>query len=200
MYLDIETIPANKNQTEILQVLHQIKLAENKSDKSFETVVAESALSGAFGQIFCIGLAIDEGETQILQTNEKQMLTEFWEIAKNIDLFVGFNILDFDLRFIWQRSVINRVRPSIDIKFERFRNKPIYDIMYEWSHWSGGTGSRIGLDGLARALNIPSSKTDGISGKTVLKAYKSGRFKDICDYCARDVEVTRAVYKKLIFE
>lgn len=188
LFLDIESIPSTEPNPAIAN-----------PNKSPEDLANESALSGTFGQIFCIGYAENDKPTQMLCADEKTMLTDFWQLAKNVDLFVGFNILDFDLRFIWQRSVIHQIKPTVDLTFTRGSNNPIYDIMYEWSHWSGGIGSRIGLDGLAQAFGIPSSKNGGITGRTVYKAYKEGRHKEICDYCARDVDVTRAVYKKLSF-
>lgn len=199
MYLDIETIPADESQHDTLKLIHDKKIAEGRTIKTFDEVVADSGLSGAFGRIFCICFAINDKEVQVLQENEKDMLVKFWELAKEVDIFVGFNILDFDLRFIWQRSVIHQIKPTIDLSFKRYSSEPIYDIMYEWSRWSGGVGSRIGLDGLARAFGIPSSKDGEITGRTVFKAFKEGKYKEICDYCTADVEVTRSLYKKLTF-
>lgn len=200
LFLDIETIPADTDKHDVIKKLHEKKVADGRSEKTFEDVIGETSMNGAFGRIFCICFAIDDEPVKILCADEKSMLIEFWNIAKKIDLFVGFNILDFDLRFIWQRSIIHQIKPSINIPFVRNTNKPIYDIMYEWSHWSGGVGSRIGLDGLAQAFGIPSSKNGEVTGKTVYKAYKAGKHKEICDYCVKDVEVTREVYKKINFE
>lgn len=199
MYLDIETIPADKDQHELIKNLHEKKTADKKTDKTVEDVIAETSMSGAFGRIFCICYAIDEEPVQTLCATEEEMLSKFWDLAKDIDLFVGFNIIDFDLRFIWQRSIVHKIKPSLNLTFTRFSGHPIYDIMYEWSHWSGGIGSRIGLDGLAQALGIPSSKGGEVTGRTVYKAYKAGKLKEICEYCVKDVDVTRQVYKRLIF-
>jgi len=58
-------------------------------------------------------------------------LQDFWAVAKDIDLFIGFNILNFDLRFIYQRSIILGVRPSIDLPFVRYKKAPIFDVMQE---------------------------------------------------------------------
>lgn len=199
MYLDIETVPADSDKHAILQALHEKKLKEGHTTKTFEEVIEDTGLNGAFGRICCISYAINDSPVQTLCSTEISMLRDFWALAKEIDLFVGFNILDFDLRFIWQRSVIHQIKPPREIDFSRHKSSPIYDIMYEWSRWSGGVGSRVGLDALARALDLPSPKEGPITGRTVAKAYLQGRLPEICEYCERDVTVTRLVYKRITF-
>jgi len=105
--------------------------------------------------------------------------------------------MDFDLRFIYQRSIILGVKPTKELGFARYRNSPIYDVMYEWSKWS--TQSKISLDTLAKALGIPSSKGGEVEGKNVFKAYEEGKIDLICKYCEADVEVTRKIYHKMTF-
>jgi hypothetical protein len=68
--------------------------------------------------------------------------------------------------------------------------------MKEWVKWSNNTA---GLEHLALALGIPTPK-DGIDGSQVWDFYKAGKTNEILEYCKRDVETTRAVYKKMIFE
>jgi len=102
------------------------------------------------------------------------------------------------LRFIYQRSVILGVKPSKDLNFARYRNFPIYDIMCEWSKWN--LQNKISLHALSKVLGIPSPKEGEIEGKDVAKAYQDGRIKEICQYCEKDVETTRKIYKKMIFE
>ena len=134
---------------------------------------------------------------QRLSGDEKEILTKFWEAARGAELFVGFNVMDFDLRFIYQRSVIMGVKPTQQLNFAKFRSNPIYDVMHEWSRWSNL--GRTSLHGLAKALGLPSSKEGDIEGKDVAKAYAQGRLKEICRYCEKDVELTRQIYKKMTF-
>jgi predicted PolB exonuclease-like 3'-5' exonuclease len=68
--------------------------------------------------------------------------------------------------------------------------------MKEWVKWSN---SSVGLEYLALALGIPSPK-DGIDGSQVAEFHKKGKDKEICEYCQRDVQTTRDVYRKMIFE
>jgi predicted PolB exonuclease-like 3'-5' exonuclease len=110
-------------------------------------------------------------------------------------LFVGHNILDFDLRFMYQRSVIHQIRPSRELPFGRFHNDPIFDTMHEWSRWGRES---ISLDRLSRALSIPSPK-ENVDGAKVYPYYRAGRLEEICDYCKRDVDSVRQVYRRLTF-
>ena len=110
--------------------------------------------------------------------------------------FIGHNVMDFDLRFIYQRSIIHRVKPAYELNFARYRNYPIYDTMKEWVKWSN---SAVGLEKIALALGIPTPK-DGIDGSQVYEFYKQGKANDILEYCKRDVEATRSVFKRMNFE
>jgi predicted PolB exonuclease-like 3'-5' exonuclease len=126
------------------------------------------------------------------------MLAKFWDLANDVYLFIGHNIIDFDMRFIVQRSVVNGVRPSWDerdLSFARYRSAPMFDTMREWTKWSM---NNVGLEHLALALGIPSPK-DGIDGSQVYDFWKKGKVKEILEYCKRDVETTREVYKKIAF-
>lgn len=200
LYLDIETLPAGEEAREILKMLHDKKKKKKNDMEDFEQYLLGTTFDGSFGRILCIGYAINDEPTEVLyfDGDEKKMLEEFWNIAADANLFIGHNIIDFDMRFIFQRSVINGIKPSWDdrdLSFARYRSYPMFDTMREWTKWSM---NNIGLEHLALALGIPSPK-DGIDGSQVYKFYQEGKVKEICDYCQRDVETTREVYKRIAF-
>jgi hypothetical protein len=200
LYLDIETLPAPNDKHETLKFLHEKAIEKNKkAKKDFEQYLLKTSFDGAFGRILCIGYAINDEQTEVIYEdgNEKRMLEKFWEIADKSDLFIGHNVMDFDLRFVYQRSIINKVKPSKNLSFARYRNYPIYDTMKEWAKWSFDVS--IGLESLALALGIPTPK-DGIDGSRVFDFYKAGKTEEILEYCKRDVDTTRTVYKRMIFE
>lgn len=216
LYLDIETLPAGEGSREALRFLHAKKMAKKKKDGAEETADFEQYLlgtsfDGSFGRILCIAYAINDQPTECIcnDGDEKKTLEKFWEIVKSISLparnpqwpdygvqFIGHNVMDFDLRFIYQRSIVNKVKPAYELNFARYRNYPIYDTMKEWVKWSNGN---IGLEHIALALGIPSPK-DGIDGSQVYDFYKKGKVDEICEYCKRDVETTRAVFKRMTFQ
>jgi 3'-5' exonuclease len=196
LFLDIETIPAHEDNHEVLREIYKKK--KSIFEKDFERYLLQTSFDGGFGRIAYISYAINDGTVKTLSGEEWKILQDFWEIAKGIDLFVGFNVIDFDLRFIFQRSVVLGVKPTIELSFARYRNNPIYDVMHEWKKWN--MSSSISLDTLAKILNFPTSKGGAIEGKDVAKAFADGRIKEICEYCEKDVELTRKIYKKMTFE
>lgn len=204
MFLDIETIPAAGSDLPKLKDLYDKKkkkyeLAGTKYTKKFKDFVETTNFSGSFGQILCLCYAIDDEEVECLSGKEVNILKDFWEIARNVDIFVGHNVMDFDLRFIYQRSIIFGVKPTKNLSFARYRNDPIFDTLREWQKWNIGNGGYDSLDALAQAMDIPSPK-EGIDGSQVYKFYQDGKSKEIYEYCKRDVETTRKVYKKITFE
>lgn len=219
LYLDIETLPAGEEQHEVLKFLQTKRKNKKKKEgcvdfkdekMDFEQYLLGTSFDGSFGRILCIGYAVDNGPLECLcdDKNEAGMLAEFWDIVKSLSVqpqnlnypdygvqFIGHNVMDFDLRFIYQRSIVNKVRPAYELNFARYRNYPIYDTMKEWSKWSV---NNIGLEHVALALGIPSPK-DGIDGSQVFNFYKLGKIDEIAEYCKRDVETTRAIYKRMTF-
>ena len=58
----------------------------------------------------------------------------------------------------------------------------------------------IGLEKLALALGVPSPKDEGIDGSQVAQFFADGKVNDILEYCKRDVQTTRDVYRKMTFD
>jgi predicted PolB exonuclease-like 3'-5' exonuclease len=202
LYLDIETLPADEKSYENLRLLFN-KKKEKAEEKGrtytdFEQWLLGTSFDGAFGQILCIGYASNDNPVEIIfnDKNEPETLKQFWQIAKNYDLFIGHNIMDFDLRFIYQRSIIHRIKPALDLSFARYRSAPIFDTMKEWVKWSNNS---VGLEYLALALGLPTPK-NGVDGSQVFEFYKNGKIDEILKYCKGDVEITRAIYKRMTFE
>ena len=149
LFLDIETIPADESIKAGLE--SDIRPPRNLSrPESLERWEAEAkpervedtfrktALRGHQGRILCVGY-IKETERgvaeDVISGLEPSILRYFWDLAKDVDLFVGFNILNFDLRFIVQRSIIHGIEPTRRLPFARYRSEPVYDVMQEWECW-----------------------------------------------------------------
>jgi hypothetical protein len=191
LYFDIETVPTDQSLKEhgLLEAQIQIDEAE---------IIKKLSLSAVTAKIICLGYAIEPSLTNtvdVLQGEETDIIKNFWKLAADCNLFVGHNILDFDLRFIYQRSVIHQIKPSRDIPFSRFRNAPIYDTMHEWSKWGR---EHTSLDSLSKALGIPSPK-ENLDGSKVYPYYRAGRIGEIVAYCKRDVDSVRQIYHRLTF-
>lgn len=205
LYFDIETIPPDESLREVVFELAKKKTAnseqaERGKPQTKESIWRQTALSGDFGRIFCIGYALGDGDVDIIKGEEKEILGKWWDIADRADLFIGHNIMDFDLNFIFKRSIIHKVKPSakyLNLSFARYKNYPIFDTMMEWNKWS--FRAAISLDKLAKVLGLPTSKDGGIDGSKVYDAYMAGKHDEIYEYCKRDVELTRRVYRRMTF-
>jgi predicted PolB exonuclease-like 3'-5' exonuclease len=209
--LDIETLPGPESLKEAiaetiappgnltkLESIH--KWREEKKPALVEEKYRKTSLEGHWGRVCCVGYIketphrVDQG---VLRGEEPAVLREFWELAQDVGQYVGFNIMDFDLKFLMQRSIIHGVKPTNVPSFARYRSDHIYDVMCEWLQWDNR--DHIRLDTLARALGVASPK-EGMDGSQVYDYYLAGRLDEICQYCLRDVQATREIYRKMTFQ
>ena len=191
LFFDIETVPTEESLRANGLLEAQLQLDETE-------VIKRLSLSAVTARIVCLAYALEppvESPISVLGGEERDIIEGFWKLATETNLFVGHNLLGFDLRFIYQRSVIHRIKPSRDIPFARFQNAPVFDTMHEWSKWGR---EHISLDLLARALGIASPK-ESLDGSKVYPYLRDGRFPEICEYCSRDVETVRQIYRRLTF-
>jgi hypothetical protein len=199
LFLDIETLPAPGDKMPLIKEFFEDSKKKNGkkfTELNFDNYFRGTSFSGEFGRILCIAYAIDSEETEVLSGEEKEILTNFWQIAKDVDLFIGHNIMEFDLRFIYKRSIILGIKPSRELNFARYRSNPIFDTMKEWEKW-GAQG--VSLHKLSIALGLASPKEEGIDGSKVYDYYLAGKTDEILKYCKRDVDATRKIFNKINF-
>jgi len=182
LVLDIETIPIS---------CEAITPEETK----------KAALDALSGKIVCIGfIVIDEFKAQeagaIVSDDEIKLLNDFWSILRreNIKSFVAHNGLSFDLPYIWKRSVINQVKPSIQLDLRRYRNDFVFDTMCVWGNWE--IRGNVSLNALAGGLGFGAKNG---SGDQVLELWRQGRQKEIADYCLHDCWLTYQCYGRMNF-
>lgn len=200
LFFDIETLPAGPDKEPIIKEMFEKYRATafGPGAKNYDSFLRSTSFDGAFGRILCIGYAVDDKPAQIFHSeNEKQILEGFWRQAEKVELFVGHNVIDFDIPFINQRSIVHQVKPLRQIPLRRYTNDIVFDTYHEWTMWSR-THSKGSLDRLAKAFGLPSSKQD-IDGSQVYDYYRAGKVDKILAYCKRDVELTRQIYKRLTF-
>ena len=215
--LDLETLPTDRGDV-ILMLAESIKAPatykkpESISQWMTENIKAETdaahrktALDGAFGRVYVIGYAIDdEPPKAICEVLERDTLGKFAQALNDLDCdkytteIVGHNVLSFDLRFLVQRYMVNRIKPPYIIQWAA-RSKPwesdkVYDTMIQWA----GVGNRISLDKLCMALEIESPKSE-ITGANVYDYYLAGKTEEVIQYCLGDVNATRKVADRMRF-
>ncbi len=206
IFVDIETLPPEMSDGGC-RVSEEIAAYP---DEEFRRL----ALDGDYGRVLTIGLIVEhdeqvihrgllgrERQTMMFHLDEARTLRGFWKLLTGFnarrDLVVGHNLFDFDLPFLYKRSVIQRVRPSVELSFARYRSQPIFDTMHQWNKWS--PRKYVSLDRLAKILGMESSKGQGIDGSRVYDKFCAGCHGEIADYCMRDVELVRAIYYRMVF-
>lgn len=190
LFFDLETLPAGPETEPIVRELYE-KFPDRR--QTFEEYLRNTSLNSNFGRILCIGYALNDEPAQVLTGSEPDQLRGFWEVAKHADRLIGHNIVGFDLAFLFKKSMIHGIQPTLDLKPAEAR---IFDTKHVWDQWGGGAGSS--LDTLAKLFGLESSK-QGIDGSQVYDFYRAGKLKEIYAYCARDVELTRKIYQRLTF-
>ena len=115
-----------------------------------------------------------------------------------ISKWIGHYICGFDLRFLWQRCVINGIKPELKIPYDaKPWDSSVFDTKIAWTGASqySGAGS---LDALALVM-LGEGKGE-INGANVYDYWMRGEYKMIADYNKKDVEMCRNLYKKMTFE
>jgi DNA polymerase elongation subunit (family B) len=132
--------------------------------------------------------------------DETELLTQFWDVAKKYDHVVTFNGRGFDVPFIYLRSALLNV--SISKKNwlgYRYACEPHCDLAEQFTFYSvggqGGAARRFNLDFYCKAFGIESPKSAGVTGNDVTTMMAEGRFREIAEYCLRDVRATVELYK-----
>jgi hypothetical protein len=132
--------------------------------------------------------------------DETELLTGFWEIAKHYDSIVTFNGRGFDVPFLYLRSALLNVPISRkDWLGYRYQVDPHCDLAEQLTFYgvSGreGAGRRFNLDFYCKAFGIESPKSHGVTGLDVNDLVREGRFREIAEYCLRDVHATVALHR-----
>lgn len=223
LFLDIETLPT-QNQTLIQSFKDCIKAPGNYSkqetidkwleenrDSEADKLHRKTALDGLHGEIFSIAWAFDDEDVKVIyhhdgETEAHLLQSFFAEISDIKDSYgnrsviskwVGHYITGFDLRFIWQRCVINGVKPDISIPYDA---KPwddrVFDTKVAWTG-SGQYSGAGSFDALSKAFGLD-GKGD-IDGSKVYDYWLEGRFEEIAEYNKSDVVKTRELYKRMNF-
>lgn len=146
----------------------------------------------------------DEGEAGMVEfvacVDESELLTAFWDVARHYEEVVTFNGRGFDVPFLYLRSAILNVPISRkDWLGYRFQTEPHCDLAEQLTFYnvSGreGAARRFNLDFYCKAFGIESPKSHGVTGLDVNPLLAEGRYREIAEYCLRDVQATVLLYK-----
>lgn len=145
--------------------------------------------------------AAEDGPVEFVAcADESELLTAFWDVAKHYDEVVTFNGRGFDVPFLYLRSAILNVPISKKNWLGyRFATEPHCDLAEQLSFYgvSGreGAARRFNLDFYCKAFGIDSPKSHGVTGMDVNTLLAEGKFREIAEYCLRDVRATVELYR-----
>jgi 3'-5' exonuclease len=132
--------------------------------------------------------------------DEFELLTAFWDVAKHYDNVVTFNGRGFDVPFVYLRSALLNVPISKKNWLGyRYATEPHCDLAEQLTFYSvsgrDGAARRFNLDFYCKSFGIESPKSHGVSGMDVSNMMAEGKFREIAEYCLRDVRATVELYK-----
>lgn len=212
IFIDVETIPWQvPDAIERCKPLVKVPANYSKADTieryvndNAEGMWLKTSLDGTYGEIICATFAFEDGEAVTLRRNlegdEGKFLARLWDELGQLQVvnpvWVGHRVGDFDLKFLYHRSVIRGVQPSYRIGPD---NKPWAPHIRDTSYmWTGTPSMGISLDKLATALGLASPK-ELADGSEVWEMVKAGDYDSLVEYNRGDTLTTREVYKRLIF-
>ena len=195
------TPPGNISKADTIALWHI-----EKKPAAVEEAWRKTSFDGAVGHICVIGIAIDDApptaiyfedwhrhEAEALDSLNAIINAACAERPNERPVFIGHNLIEFDLRFLFQRSVVLGVKPSRHIPFAaRPWDDSVFDTM---ARWDGK--NRTSMDKLCRALGYD-GKGD-LDGSKVWDYVQAGRIAEVAEYCKGDIERTRRMFKRMNF-
>ena len=132
--------------------------------------------------------------------DEFELLTAFWDVAKHYDNIVTFNGRGFDVPFIYLRSAVLNVPISRKNWLGyRYATEPHCDLAEQLTFYSvsgrDGAARKFNLDFYCKAFGIESPKSAGVTGMDVSTLMAEGKFREIAEYCLRDVRATMQLHQ-----
>jgi predicted PolB exonuclease-like 3'-5' exonuclease len=217
IYLDLETIPSrdiavHKALADGITVPGNYSKPESiakweaeQKPGLVEEAILKTSFDGVYGSIVCAGIAFDDAPPKVVffadwQDREADILQHLFALieeemphARRRPRFIGHNLVGFDLRFLFKRAVILGVQPPAMIPFvAKPWDDTVFDTMVAWD-----AKNSISLGKLAGALKVGGK--GGMDGSQVWPMVQSGKIEDVAAYCKNDIDLTRAVYKRMNF-
>jgi uncharacterized protein YprB with RNaseH-like and TPR domain len=210
VYIDIETLPADWTEAEILahaeaHVPSNYTKAESRAkwveEHGYE-LHRRTSLDGLHARVLCIGIALGEDDpvdviyspTADVHDLADTLYDHLEQVAHPV--YVGHNVAGFDLpmlrRLAWRagHKRLARMFPS------RPRSPQVIDTQELWS----GTDlsrPRVKLSALAKFFDA-GDKGEGLDGSQVYDAWLRGEHERIAAYCRQDVELVRNLVEAML--
>jgi DNA polymerase elongation subunit (family B) len=206
MVFDIETVGKKFEELDEVQQNYLLNNLE-RAEENKEIAKKKTGLYSIFGMVCAIGaynpnskkgmvlligdkdlIPEKENYTYKIFENEKDLLTEFWKIAKEHELFVTYNGEGFDFPYLVIRSGINRVKVPFEIK--KWGSDKFIDLQNKIRQ----NNRAFQLEMLCKVFGIENPKEKGVHGGDVNELFDNKNYQKIADYVARDAYSTSQLY------
>ncbi len=196
LWFDVETVPETNDFESYPKKQARIKKNIEPEMAPAESYFKKSGIYPEFSKVACIACK-DMVRGWIFSWEEKDILERFFALLDGFtnDYVLGwFNIVWFDIPFLWKREIINGIKPpkKLCIWSQKPREVDVVDVMQIRRQ----TSFSCSLDLLSLTLLWETPKEDG-DGSDVFDHYYSWEYKWIEEYCMRDVEYTERCYDVL---
>ena len=209
LYLDIETLPAAWTSEQIDgHAARSVPANYSKADTIAKWIAenrdeahTRTALDWRHCRVLAIGYALDDDPAECLYSetgSDEGLLEMFDKLSAAVNarvqhhaglVVVGHNAIGFDLpiltRHAWRLG---------DPIARMYRTASVHDTAEIWKAGDRRASSSR-LSDIAAFLGL-GPKGEGLDGSQVYPAWQAGEHERIRRYCAQDVELTRAVYRR----
>lgn len=156
--------------------------------------VEQTSLDGTYGRLASFAWAVGTNSVKCVYGDDELGMLHAVALAftdQGRGQLVAFNG-EFDLRFLMQRMVINRVPVPTAIRAALSQRDGYFDPMKEWMGYRG----YIKQVELERVLGIP--REDDITGADVGTAIDAGDWESVERHNIADVENLRSIYHRMM--
>ena len=209
---DIETLAYPFDSFDEAQQAYLTKLAKSEEERieaiqrlSLTPLTAQVLAIGMLnpdthqGKVFYLGpeesrSLVDDGLVSLVPCSEKEILENFWNSVSHYKQIITFNGRGFDCPFVMLRSALLGVKPTRNLMGYRYATNEHCDLLEQLSFY--GATRRFNLDFYCKAFGITSPKEEGITGLDMAQLYGEKRFREIAEYCLRDVKATAELFNR----
>lgn len=202
---DIESGPLPLSHLE--SIMPEFKAAANLKDpakiaasiaEKRESFVSDAALDATTGRVLAIGHFIGESYGELHGPDEAALLTGFWNILRSFQSgnqafeLIGFNSNQFDLPFLFQRSIALNVPIPLGLRQGRYWANHVIDLREVWNF--GRKEQKGSLDHICRSLGL--GQKSG-SGADFAKLYETDPEKALA-YLKNDCLLTKKLAERIL--
>lgn len=187
---------------------------KNEKPQAILEAISKTSFDGTYGRICCAGWAFGDQPVRSSIGDESEVIQTLYEAIREQHpgvmvrasggadfvpthtplIVIGHNLRGFDLRFLWQRSIIHRIPLPVGVPWHAKQwDDRVQDTMLLWNP---DASKRISLGRLCNTLGVQHTEDD-FDGSMVASAWARGETGKISRYCRADVEATRECWFRL---